>query len=142
VSIAYELGFGPYFAGLVRRIENGTMVHVDFAPLEQPGWAVAQVRSQLVFNIFLEVPRVDPGVVKVWQKQCQPSDGQFKVTGAYGYSPDVVAGVPCATIAPQMGMIMLINTRNYHQVSEASGVRLTFSASVGLMPDNNVVLWS
>jgi hypothetical protein len=142
VNIAYEPGIGHYFAGLLRRIEEGTLVHVDFAPLEQPGWAVARVYNQLAFNIYLDVAQVNPGVVHVWQKQWQPKDQQFKIPGSYGYTAQVVEGVPFATITPRVGMMILINTRNFHQVSAASGMRLTFSASVGRLSDKDIVVWS
>ena len=142
VDVAYEPGFGPYFAGLFRRIEEGTLVHVDFAPVEQPGWAVAQVCNQLTFNIYLDTPKVDPGLVFIWQKQAQPEDQRFKIPDSYGYRRELVADVPYATITPQTGMFMVINTRNFHQVSPSSGSRLTFSASVGQRLDKNLVLWS
>src|SRR2546421_3274045 len=90
VNVAYEPGFGPYFAGLIRKIERGTLIHVDFAPLEQPGWAVGQVCSQLTLNIYLDVPKVDPGIVHIWQKQGRPEHHPFKLPGSYGYRPEVV----------------------------------------------------
>jgi hypothetical protein len=142
VSVAYEHGYGPYFAGLVRKIERGTLVHVDFAPLEQPGWAVAEVLSQLTLNIYLDTPKVDPGIVHIWRKQGRPEHDQYKVPGSYGYKPEVVDGVPFATITPQPGMLMVINTRNFHQVMASSGCRLAVSSAVGQLPDKNLVLWS
>jgi hypothetical protein len=142
VDVAYEPGFGPYFAGLFRRIEAGTLVHVDFAPVEQPGWAVGQVCSQLTFNIYLDAPVIAPGIVRIWQKQVQPQDQRFKIHGSYGYEPEVVEGVPLATITPQAGMLMVINTRNFHQVSASAGSRLAVSSAVGQLPDKSVVLWS
>ncbi|HEX2327668.1 MAG TPA: hypothetical protein VHN74_03010 [Candidatus Angelobacter sp.] len=142
VGVANEPGYGAYFAGLLRRIEEGTLVHVDFAPMEQPGWSVAQVCSQLTFNLYLETPDRDPGVVCVWQKQLQPEHQIYKLGGSYGYDPAVVADAACATITPQTGMLMVINTRNFHQVSPAAGYRLAFSAAVGQLPNKDLVLWS
>jgi hypothetical protein len=142
VNVAYEPGFGPYFAGLFRRIEEGTLIHVDFAPIEQPGWAVAGVCSQLAFNIYLDAPKVDPGVVLLWQRQAQPEHEKFKIPGSYGYQQGVVEGAPVATITPQTGMLMVINTRNFHQVSPCTGSRLTVSSAIGQLPNRNLVLWS
>lgn len=142
VTVAEEPGFGPYFAGLFRRIEQGTLVHVDFAPMEQPGWSVAQVCSQLTFNVYLEVAGNDPGVVCVWDKQIQPEQRIYKIPGSYGYRPAVVDNVAFATITPRAGMLMVINTRNFHQVSPASGYRLAVSSAVGQLPNKNLVLWS
>ncbi len=142
VGIAHEDNYGDYFAGLLRRIEGGTMVHVDFAPLEQPDWAVGRVESQITWNIYLEVPPVDPGVVHIWKKQWSPVDNVHKIDDSYGYRPEVVKCVPCARIVPQTGMLMVTNTRNYHQVAPASGVRLTMSSAAGRTRDGGIILWS
>lgn len=142
VTVAHEPDFGPYFAGLFRRIEQGTLIHVDFAPVEQPRWAVAQICSQLTLNIYLDAPKTDPGVVYVWQKQVHTDHQQFKISDSYGYDPEVVKGVPHATITPRAGMLMVINTRNFHQVLPSAGSRLAVSASVGQLQDKNLLLWS
>lgn len=142
VHVAHEPGFGPYFAGLFRRIEQGTLIHVDFAPVEHPGWAVAQVCSQLTFNIYLDAPKVHPGIVHVWQKQVTPEDQRFKMPGSYGYQPQVVEDVPLATITPRVGMLMVINTRNFHQVLTSEGSRLAVSSAIGQLPNKSLVLWS
>lgn len=142
VDIAFEEGYGVYFAGLLRRIENGTLVHVDFAPLEQPNWAVAQITSQLAFNIYLDVPKDDPGVVRIWQKRWSPPDQAYKLSSSYGYSPELVKDIPCAQITPATGMMMLINTMHFHQVSPAKGSRLALSAAVGRTRDDKILVWS
>jgi hypothetical protein len=142
VTVAHEPGFGPYFAGLLRRIEQGTLIHVDFAPVEQPRWAVARICSQLTLNIYLDAPKTDPGIVYIWQKQVHAGHQRFKISDSYGYDPEVVKGVPYARITPRTGMLMVINTRNFHQVLPSAGSRLAVSASVGQLPDKNLLLWS
>jgi hypothetical protein len=142
VRIAHEQNFGSYFAGLFRRIEEGTLIHVDFAPAEHPHWGVAQVQAQLAFNIYLKCPDEEPGVVHVWKKQWEPQDDEQKIAGTYGYQPDLVENVPAAAIVPEPGMLMVINTRNYHQVSPATGVRIAISAAIGRLPNGDIVLWS
>jgi len=142
VNIAHEEGHGFYFAGLLRRIESGTLIHIDFAPSEQPSWAVAKVTRQLAFNVYLDVPKEEPGVVRIWEKQWTDQDDRFKIPNSYGYREDVIEAVPFAEIVPTRGMLMLINTQHFHQVSPASGVRLTVSAAIGRLPDNNIILWS
>jgi hypothetical protein len=118
------------------------MIHIDFAPLEQPGWAVASVHSQLTWNIYIDVPRANPGLVNIWKKQWSPNDHAFKVPGSYGYQTAVVEGIPCAQIVPQMGMLMITNTRNFHQVTPAGGGRLTISSAAGRTSDGQIILWS
>jgi hypothetical protein len=142
VSLAHEDAYGPYFAGLLRRIESGTLLHIDFAPIEQPAWKVGQVDSQLTWNIYLDVPEEDPGIVHVWQKQWEPQDSACKIPDSYGYLPKVVENIPSAQITPRVGMLMIINTRNFHQVTPAAGTRLAISSAAGRMPDHDIVLWS
>lgn len=142
VSIAHEQGFGPYFAGLFRRIEEGTLIHVDFAPAEHPTWGVAQVTAQLAFNVYIKCPDAEPGVVHIWEKQWEALDEIQRVRGTYGYLPNIVEKIPSAAIVPQPGMLMVINTRNFHQVSAAAGMRIAISAAIGRMPNDNIVVWS
>jgi hypothetical protein len=142
VEIAEEPGHGQYFAGLLRRIESGTLIHVDFAPSEQPSWSVGGVDSQAVWNIYLDVPSTDPGVIRVWQRQWSPEDERYKIADSYGYRPDVVADSLSAEIEPRLGMLVMINTRHFHQVSPADGARLTISAALGRLGDDRLVMWS
>lgn len=142
VGLAHEQDFGPYFAGLFRRIEEGTLVHVDFAPVEHPNWGVAQVTAQLAFNIYIKCADAEPGVVHIWKKQWEPQDEKQRISGTYGYVSNIVENVPSAAIVPQPGMLMVINTKNYHQVSPAAGVRIAISAAIGRMPNGDIVLWS
>jgi hypothetical protein len=142
ISRAVEVGYGQYFAGLLRRIEEGTLIHVDFAPAEHPTWGVGQVINQMAWNIYLKVPAADPGFVYVWKKQWRQEDDVYKIPGSYGYIPEVVEGVPFAKITPKQGMLMMINTRNFHQVLPSAGIRLAMSAAAGCTADKRIVFWS
>ncbi len=142
VDVAEEDGFGPYFAGLIRRIESGTLIHVDYAPHEHPSWSVASVERQLAFNLYLDIPQGEPGLVTVWEKPWQREDTRFKQKDSYGYSPEVVNGVPCAVMRPQKGAVMLINTQLFHQVAPSSGTRLAVSGAIGRKRDGSLIAWS
>jgi hypothetical protein len=142
VGRAFEDGYGYYFAGLLRRVEEGTLVHVDFAPAEHPNWGVGKVVNQMAWNIYLNVPDAAPGYIYVWKKQWKREHDVYKISGSYGYDPKVIDGVPFAQITPQSGMLMIINSRNFHQVLPSSGLRLAMSAAVGYTADNRIVLWS
>src|SRR5581483_9470904 len=142
VGVAHEQGYGPYFAGLFRRIEEGTLVHVDFAPEEHPNWGVARVTSQLAFNVYIKCPDAEPGRVHIWKKQWESQDEALRIPESYGYLPNIVENVPSAEILPQLGMLMLINTKNFHQVSPAAGTRIAVSAAIGRLHNDDVVLWS
>lgn len=142
INRAFEDGYGPYFAGLLRRIEEGTLIHIDFAPAEHPNWGVGRVVNQVAWNVYLNVLDAAPGYVYIWQKQWKEEDDIYKISGSYGYDPSVIAGIPVAQIIPQSGMLMMINSRNFHQVLPSSGMRLAMSAALGCTADNRIVLWS
>ncbi|WP_256875070.1 hypothetical protein [Nostoc sp. C052] len=54
MRIASEPFYGSYYAGLIRKIEHGTQLHIDFAPLEQSGWEVCTITAQLSWTLLLE----------------------------------------------------------------------------------------
>lgn len=131
----------PYYAGLVRRIENGTLLHVDFAPGEQPGWEVAEVTDQLAWNLYLRVSEPSSGRTHIFDRQWRPADDELK-EGIYGYNSLVVAGKEDASFAPVVGEVVIFNTRNFHYVEPTDGERVTFTSAIGRLPSGDLVLWS
>lgn len=67
----------------------------------------------------------------VWKKQWKQEHDIYKISGSYGYDPKVIEGIPVAQITPQSGMLMIINSQNFHQVLPSSGLRLAMSGAVG-----------
>ena len=90
-SIASSSNQQLYFAGLLRRIEQGTELHVDYAAAEQPGWEIAQVEQQLTWNLYLRVSQPGTGRTHVFNRQWCPADDVSRF-GSYGYARNVVAG--------------------------------------------------
>ena len=131
----------PYYAGLIRRIEAGTQVHVDFAPGEQPGWEVDRVTHQLSWNLYLRVPPGMGGRTHIFHRQWDPSCNVYK-SGSYGYDPSVVEGIESASFQPVRGELVLFNTRNFHFVEPAGGDRITVTSAIGRLPDDGLILWS
>ncbi len=131
----------PYYAGLVRRIENGTLIHVDFSPAEQPGWEVGRVRYQLAWNLYLRTKPGDGGKTHVFNRQWVPPDDQHR-EGSYGYNPCVVQGAEEAVFEPELGEVVVFNTRNFHYVEQTRGERVTVTSAVGLLPNDELILWS
>jgi hypothetical protein len=142
VSVARSSSGQRYYAGLVRRIEEGTRLHIDFAPADHPTWSVASVVSQLSWNLYLEVGAQDSGRTHVYDRMWQPLDERFKLPHSYGYSDEVVADVARATFAPTIGDVYVFNTRNYHRVDPSCGHRTTVTSAVGQYPDGSLALWS
>ncbi|MEL6520975.1 MAG: hypothetical protein AAFQ66_08425 [Pseudomonadota bacterium] len=141
VGIA-ENEFGQrYYAGLTRRIEKGTLLHVDYAPGEQPDWSVASVKEQLVWNLYLRVSDAQSGRTHIFNRQWEPRHDNMK-EGIYGYNKDVVDGASQATFEPAVGDIVIFNTRNFHYVEPTHGERVAFTSAIGRTPDDEVVLWS
>ena len=142
VAFAEEEGYGKYFAGLIRRIEEGTLVHIDFAPNEQPDWKVGQVESQLVWNLYVGLPDQNPGTISIWDRPWRASDESYKLPDSYGYDEAVIATAPSVEILPRLGDLVIINTRNFHRVSPTDGDRIAFTSAVGRLPDGEIIFWS
>ncbi|MES2938539.1 MAG: hypothetical protein V4864_12715 [Pseudomonadota bacterium] len=139
--IARGDGGEDYYAGLVRRIESGTLVHIDFAPAEQSGWEVGRVKYQLSWNLYLRTTPGGGGRTHVYNRQWMPGDDRHR-QGSYGFDPRVVGDAEKATFDPEVGEIVIFNTRNFHCVEETRGERVTVASAIGMLPNNELVLWS
>lgn len=146
VGVAVEVADeedGVYYAGLIRRIEKGTMLHIDYAPAEQPGWSISDVSHQLSWNLCCRVDPASPGATHIYDRQWQPADEQHRVGATYGFRDEIVAGAREAVIEPSVGDLYLLNTRNYHRVRPCEGQRVTTSSACGVYLDSGaVVVWS
>jgi hypothetical protein len=142
VGVATDPVLGRYHAGLVRRIERGTLLHIDFAPAEQPTWHVARVHTQVTWNLYVELSPGGAGATHVYNRLWSPPDEQLKIPKTYGYRRDVVAGAQQMTYLPTVGDVYLFNTRNFHEVEPSVGRRVTCCSAIGVFDDDRTVLWS
>jgi hypothetical protein len=142
VEVAVDPVQGSYYAGLVRRIENGTLPHIDFAPVEEPGWWVADVEVQLTWNLYLELDPASPGKTHIYNREWMPADDVFKIDGSYGYERAVVSNAEEFVFQPSVGDVYIFNTRNFHEVEPCAGRRITATSAIGVLPDGRTVLWS
>ncbi|MBP5975686.1 hypothetical protein HW132_23845 [Brasilonema sp. CT11] len=141
VQIAYENeAYGYYFAGLIRHI-NIALLHLDFAPLDAPNWAIGNITSQLVWNFYVKAPS-QGGVCKVYNRQWQPEDEKYKTPASYGYDHSLVATSEVKHNIPLTGDLVIFNSRNFHEVVPAIGERITISSFIGKMPGGDLVFWS
>ena len=140
-QFAFEDGFGAYHAGVLRKIEQGTPVHVDYAPWEAKGWAVSTVRAQLTWNVYLTTNEVD-GRTTVFDKAWNESDEGMKIPGSYGYLDEVVAGCDRHTFCPRAGDLVIFNSQNFHAVEKSSAKRAAFGSFLGLAEGRSVSFWS
>ncbi len=141
VGVAHSESGKPYYAGLMRKIEQGTELHIDFAPAEQKGWEVCDVDSQLAFNLYLQTPDDDSGMTRIYDRAWTEQDNELK-DGFYGFSDDVIKDAGYVDFKPEAGDLILFNTKNYHQVFPSSQARLTFSSAIGRLPSKELIIWS
>lgn len=130
-----------YYAGLLRRIEQGTRLHVDYAPAEQSGWDICDVRHQLTWNLYLRIGGGRSGQTTIYRRQWRPEDNLFR-EGSYGFNPEVVLGSEHAIFQPAVGEVVLFNTKNYHMVAPSCGDRITVASAIGETPQGDLILWS
>lgn len=140
-SVAQNVAGNAYYAGLIRRIENGTLIHVDYAPGEQPGWEVASIKDQLVWNLYLRVSDPASGKTHIFDRKWTRADDRYK-EGIYGYNRRVVEGADEAVFEPKVGEVVIFNTRNYHFVEPTEGERVAFTSALAQTQEDELVLWS
>lgn len=141
VQIAQDAHGRPYYAGLIRRIEKGTLLHIDYAPIEQNQWSVCDVVAQLSWNLYLRISDSNAGHTHIYDRQWLPADMDYR-EGGYGFSKPVIAGAAQYTLRPMVGQLALFNTKNYHQVESTRGERIAVTSAIGMMPKGDLVLWS
>ena len=138
---ASDAAFGPYFAGTLRSIEEGTPVHIDFAPHESPGWEmISSVSAQLAANVYLEAP-ANPGNLVIYEKLWTLEDEWHRLDNRFGYDDAVVYGVPFEIITPVEGALVLFNSRFFHRVEATRSSRLTYSFFLGFHT-GKIIFWS
>ncbi|QLE41854.1 hypothetical protein FD723_16470 [Nostoc sp. C052] len=141
VRIASEPFYGSYYAGLIRKIEHGTQIHIDFAPLEQSGWEVCTITAQLSWTLYLKLSDNNQGKTRIYDRRCQPEDKQYKLD-SYGYSDRVIADADTIAFQPYVGDVFLFNTSNFHYVEPMNGQRVAFTSMIGLLPNGEIIFWS
>ncbi|MBD2409427.1 hypothetical protein FACHB389_12940 [Nostoc calcicola FACHB-389] len=141
VRIASEPSYGSYYAGLIRKIEHGTQIHIDFAPLEQSGWEVCTIIAQLSWTLYLKLSPNSHGKTCIYDRRWQPEDEQYKLD-SYGYSDTVIADADTIAFQPYVGDVLLFNTTNFHYVEPMNGQRVAFTSMIGLLPSGEIIFWS
>jgi hypothetical protein len=140
-QVASDHVFGEYFAGTLRSIEEGTPVHIDFAPHESPGWEmIGFVESQLAANVYLDVTS-EHGDLVIYDKFWTPDEERYRFKNRFGYDDATVRGKSCEVIKPTSGSMVLFNSRFFHRVEATWQRRLTYSFFCALH-DGNVIHWS
>jgi hypothetical protein len=140
-DVMTEPDYGPYWSGNGKLRSGVTPIHVDFAPQDSAGWAIADTRVQLSWNLYLDNPS-GGGDLHVWERRWSPEDDRVhQVEGQYYYRPDVVDGARRVDVPVTVGDVVILNSAFYHSVGEAAG-RMGFGSFVSLFDDGRFRLWS
>jgi hypothetical protein len=139
-DIMCEPGLGRYFAGNGKLRNGFSPIHVDFAAQDSAGWAIAAAKAQLAWNLYLRIPE-QGGELLLWDKLWTPQDDVHKARDSYYYNDEVVRGAPMLTVSVRPGEVILINSRNYHAVTQAQD-RLAFGSFISVFDDGRLRLWS
>ncbi|MFN3232241.1 MAG: hypothetical protein ACE363_08805 [Alphaproteobacteria bacterium] len=140
-TIASEAG-QTYFAGVFRRGTTGT-IHADWAPRDAAGWSIADIRAQLGWNVYYELPQKGGNLV-VYNRLWTP-DVEIHARQRFNdYDPKVFDDLQCVEIELRVGDLVLFNARNAHMVTNSPNgdQRLSVGSFVGEMPDQQLVFWS
>jgi hypothetical protein len=140
VEIATESDGTLYYVGLVRKMREGTLLHVDYAAHDAPGYKVSQVDAQIAWNLFLCTGE-GGGECEVFNQQWDSCHRVYELQNSYGYDPSVVRGARSHIIEPVVGDVVLFNCRNFHQVAATRGERVTIGSFVGRL-NSGLVMWS
>ena len=139
-AIMSEPGMGNYFAGNGKLRNGYSPVHVDFAPQDSASWAIAKAFAQLAWNLYLRVP-AEGGELLLWDKHWRPEDDRYQVDGNYYYDEAVVRDARMVRLSVSPGEVIIINSRNYHAVSQARD-RLAFGSFISVFKGNRLRFWS
>lgn len=144
VGLARET-MGEYYAGIIRFAGEGVDLHVDWAPLNSPHYAIGAIDGQLGWNFFAEELE-SGGYTTVHNAPWDPEVKDGEIPKSYGLGHDLVEGAPKAVYKPTAGDVVLFNTRNPHEISggvtKPGGSRISIGSFVGRMPDGQLVLWA
>lgn len=125
--------------GVLRKMDQGTLVHWDDLNVEVRGLGAPKLDCQFAFNLFLEAPSGGGEVVLYDSLRGQ---GLERSRRAFGYADEATAGLESLEYIPARGDLVFFNSRLLHTVRKcAKGERVSCSAFVGLF-GGEAVIWS
>lgn len=144
VDIASEDG-RPYFAGIIRSTSDKIDLHVDWAPVNSPDYAIGTIDSQLGWNFFAEELE-SGGHTTVHNAPWDPVVEPGVIPKSYGLDRGLVEGARSFTYRPTAGDVVIFNTRNPHEIAPGTarpgGSRVSIGSFIGRMPGGELVLWA
>jgi hypothetical protein len=132
----------PLFAGAVREINDGALIHDDDVRREfRPGlFDEGTPIVQLAFNTWISVPERG-GTTRIWRRRWHPADHRLR--RGYGYDERAVAGEQVIEVSMGLGDALLFAPGNFHSVDpSAGGRRVAVAFFLGLVGRGELVSWS
>jgi 2OG-Fe(II) oxygenase superfamily len=156
VDIAKAANGMQYCLGLAR-ISRGSFLHFDSAAAydapKEKGWSpIDHATAQVAVNLILDIPPSgNGGELMVWDLQYESTADRWRKPQAHhDFFPRIVNGHRAAIAAPEIGDLIIFNSRNFHQVvpvtsREGDSERIALTFFVGTVPDDDgqrLVAWS
>jgi hypothetical protein len=133
-------GGRPLYAGLIREINAGALLHFDEVSRECPTALDDQPVAQLAFNCHLTMPECG-GDVRVVRRRWLATDETHR--DGYGYAEHLAAGQPAVRLRPEVGDAVLFDPRHFHSVTPVTGGRrITLSFFLGVHADGRLTVWA
>ena len=144
VDFASENG-QPYFAGIIRSTSDKIDLHVDWAPVNSPDYAIGAIDGQLGWNFFAEELE-SGGHTNVYNNPWNPEITPGEIPKSYGLDRSLIENAPKFTYRASAGDVVIFNTRNPHEIASGTakpgGSRVSIGSFVGRMPDGHLALWA
>jgi hypothetical protein len=144
VGIAAET-LGSYYAGIIRQASEGVDLHADFAPFNSPTYVIGTVDAQLGWNFYAEA-LVAGGETTVHHAPWTPEIKAGEIPQSYDLPRETVAGAETFTFTPDLGDVVIFNTRNPHEIAGGQSApgreRISIGSFIGRLPNRDLVMWS
>lgn len=144
VDFARE-GGRPYFAGIIRSTSDKIDLHVDWAPVNSPDYAIGRIDGQVGWNFFAEELE-SGGHTTVHNNPWDPEVKPGEIPKSYGLDRSLVEGAPKFVYRATAGDVVIFNTRNPHEIAPGTakpgGSRVSIGSFIGRMPERDLALWA
>jgi hypothetical protein len=137
-----RVGRRALFAGAVREINEGALIHYDDVRREYgPGlFDDGTPVVQLAFNAWISIP-ANGGTTRIWRRHWNPADMHLR--HGYGYGEKAVHGQQSIALSVRPGDALLFDPRNFHSVDPSGGGRrIAVSFFMGLTIQGEIIIWS
>lgn len=141
-----ELAEARYFAGLIRAMGAKSTLHFDYAPIQLPGWSVADADEQFGLVLYLQMPPAG-GELNIYDHPWTPKDENHNhdlvEKGKFGFTEGFLGETPYASVLPSEGDLVVFKTRNFHQVDEIKSNKPRLGLTTFMSQQSDTLsLWS